>query len=255
MSRQLTGYTILVTRPARQASGFARLIEEKGGTARVLPLIHTLREQEQWNKQLKKLEELSFDWIVFTSANAVRFFQEALKESETAFIHNVHIAAVGQKTAEALKKAGWQIDLMPDHFYAEELAERLRNKTNFGDHILWPKSSRARNVIPSVLKDTGALVTEMPLYTSAPVYENKQRLRQWIQEKHLDVLTFTSPSAVKTFCDFLSGLEDSLWKSIPVICIGPVTEKEASKQGFRNIRTAEPYTIEGMLHALLSIGG
>ncbi|MFB4165386.1 uroporphyrinogen-III synthase [Alteribacillus sp. JSM 102045] len=253
MSLPLSGYTVLVTRPARQAAGLARLIEERGGTAEVLPLIHPVRLQEEWNQQLRILKELTYDWVVFTSANAVRFFQEALEESNTALLKNVRIAAVGRKTAKSLQKAGWEIDLMPDDFYAEELAKLLRKKVKAGERVLFPKSARARNVIPAVLNEAGVLVTEMPLYTSAPLYENKYTLQQLVREKRLDVLTFASPSSVKVFCGFLKDMETSMWENIPVICIGPITQNETDRFGFKNIRSAKPYTVEGMVDALVAM--
>ncbi|SDH35879.1 uroporphyrinogen-III synthase [Alteribacillus persepolensis] len=251
MSLPLTGYSVLVTRPLRQASYFAKRIEEKGGTASVLPLIHTVRLQTAWEQYHNVLQSALFDWIVFTSANAVRYFQTWLRECKHDITGQARIAAVGKKTANVLRREGYSIEVVPDKFDAESLARVLVNHVKPGERVLFPKSARARNVIPPVLRQQGAEVTDMPLYTSEPFYENKPLLMQKIQEKQLHVLTFTSPSTVEAFCEFVQDIDRSLWESIPVICIGPVTEKEAMKQGFTQVDVAKSYTVEGMLQALL----
>ena len=248
----LTGYTVLVTRSKRQAPALKRLIENAGGETFVLPLIETVPVKERWEEHVDTLKHATFDWIVFTSANAVRFFYDAWKESGKALPTNVKIAAIGSKTAQKVARLGWPIHVTPSEFVAEELADVLVKHVTRGETVLFPRSALARHVIRPALEDIGASVIDMPIYTSAPVVENKATLRKWIQEGVLDVLTFTSPSTVKAFVSFIQEIEREKWQQLRTVCIGPITEREAAHHGFQHIILAKPYTLEGMVQALIS---
>lgn len=247
----LTGYTVLVTRSSRQALPLKRLIEEAGGEARALPLIETVPVKEKWEEHVDTLKQATFDWIVFTSANAVRFFHDLWKESRKELSSTVKIAAIGTKTAQAVDRLGWPIHVTPSEFVAEELRDVLIKHVTSGETVLFPRSALARHVIRPALEKIGAMVIDMPIYTSAQVSENEATLKRWIQEGVLDVLTFTSPSTVKAFVSFVYE-EREKWQQLRTVCIGPITEQEALRQGFQRIIVAKPYTIEGMIQTLIS---
>ncbi|WP_240374691.1 uroporphyrinogen-III synthase [Bacillus piscicola] len=252
MDEPLSGRHVLVTRSAQQAPALVKLIEEKGGTATSLPLIRTVRLLELWQNEVKKLQRYTYDWIVFTSVNAVRFFKEALLESNMTLPQHVRIAAIGTKTMRELASCGWHPEVIPNTFVAEDLAETLRRKIQVDDVVLFPKSQLARDVLAPALREAGAEVLEMPLYTSVPDEAHKSQLQTLLKQEDIDFLTFTSPSIVQAFVDFVDGkLPGGLWKDIPAVCIGPVTEKEARRCGFHHCITASPYTIEGLLTALI----
>ncbi|RSL32613.1 uroporphyrinogen-III synthase [Salibacterium salarium] len=252
MTKPLSGYTVLVTRPPKQAPALQRLIEAQGGVACNLPLINTVRLSDH-DEQARKLESSSWDWIVFTSANAVSFFEEVLQENGIYLQDNVRIASVGTKTANMLKKNGRTPDLVPEQFSAEGLANLLKSEVRAEERVLFPKSARARAVIPSALEEIGAAVTELPLYTSVPAFENKAQLQEWLNQGEVDILTFTSPSAVKAFVSFLKETSADLWQTKPVVSIGSVTDNEVQQQGFTCHKTAYPYTIEGLVRSVTNL--
>ncbi|MFD2625391.1 uroporphyrinogen-III synthase [Salibacterium salarium] len=252
MSQPLKGHTVLVTRPPRQAPALQRLIEAEGGVAHNLPLIRTVRLPKS-KEQISTVQSSSWDWIVFTSANAVAFFEEVQQETGLSLHDDVRIASVGKKTSNWLKKKGRTPDLVPNKYTAEGLAELLQVHVAEGERVLFPKSARARPVIPMALREIGAYVEELPLYTSVPAEENKTKLLDYINKGNVDILTFTSPSAVKAFVSFLQETPPALWKKNPVVSIGSVTDEEVVRQGFTCHKTAYPYTIEGMVRSIADL--
>lgn len=245
----LAACNVLITRSPRQAPAFAKQIEQRGGKTAIVPLIDTVPLSQEWQQQLDKLQKISsYHWIVFTSVNAVYFFKRALMDSGASLHSDTRIAAIGSKTARVLEQQHWYPNVVPRSFVAEELASVLMEKVKKGEKILLPKSELARHVIPEALRERGAEVDEMPLYTSAPLHENKRLLQAVIEEKRPDIFTFTSPFIVKTFVHFMEETQSSsLWKQKPIVNIGPITDEEAKKQGFVHRYMADPHTIEGML--------
>ncbi|SFE69846.1 uroporphyrinogen-III synthase [Alteribacillus iranensis] len=254
IEKPLAGRSILVTRSSRQAPSFVRLIEEEGGSAETIPLIKTVPLPSQWDNQVRRLQEsLRYDWIVFTSVNTVAFFKKALKESGSSFPSGAKIAAIGEKTMLALEEEGWEPEVVPKQYVAEDLASVLKTKVKAGDKVLFPKSELARDVIPAILRESGAAIDEMPLYTSTAFEENKEKLQRVIASQKIDIFTFTSPSIVRTFTTFVNeALPPSSWNEKPAVCIGPVTEKEAADQGFKHRYMSSPYTMEGMMNVLMT---
>ncbi|MFZ4450566.1 uroporphyrinogen-III synthase [Salibacterium aidingense] len=248
MGEELRGYTTLVTRPPRQAPALQRLIEARGGQARVLPLIKPVRVSD-WEDQIQYAQAHIWNWIVFTSANAVTFFDDIYTNHDIAFSPDFRVAAVGRKTAEVLEQMGWAEPIVPEHYSAEGLADLLQANVKEGENVLFPKSARARHVIPDALRRAGADCCELPLYTSTPAVENKQTLREWVKKEELDFLTFTSPSSVQAFASFMEELNPK-WKEIPLVSIGTITDEAAARSGFLYRRTADPSTIEGLVNTL-----
>ncbi|MGY4689400.1 uroporphyrinogen-III synthase [Salibacterium sp. K-3] len=249
MTKPLRGRTVLITRPPAQAPVLQRLIEEEGGSALVLPMIETVRTAD-WDTQMKRAGSKKWDWIVFTSANAVSYFDALLREASFSLSPSFRTAAVGQKTAEALHEKGWPSPVIPARFDGDGLAELLQNEVKPGHKVLFPKSARGRHVIPDALQKAGGRLYELPLYTSVPARGSEEQLKPWIDQERIDYLTFTSPSAVKAFVQFLKDMPPGKWKNLNVVSIGPVTDEEAKRQGMLFRRTAEPSTVEGLVRTL-----
>ncbi|MFD2705188.1 uroporphyrinogen-III synthase [Salibacterium lacus] len=249
MTQALAGRSVLVTRPPGQSGVLKRLIEAEGGTALVLPMIETVRTND-WDALKKRAAQKTWDWVVFTSANAPAYFSELLSEGSITIPKTCRTAAVGQKTAESLRRRGWPDPVLPEVNDGDGLAETLRSQVKPGDTVLFPKSARARSVIVDMLQEAGADVYELPLYTSAPAFKNQDKLVSWVYEGRMDYVTFTSPSAVKAFVHFLRNVPEKDWKQLDTVSIGSITDKEAARQGFISRRTAEPSTVEGIVRTL-----
>ncbi len=242
MISPLSGKRVLVTRAREQATSFTKLIEEKEGISIEIPLISF----ESRNQLLNSITLSEYSWIVFTSANGVRFFLKQAKVPK-----GVKVAAVGSKTAKALKRYGIEINLMPKDFIAEGLVAALSRKADPNEKILLPRGNLGRAVLPGQLRDLGFHVTDLPIYDTVIPYESRAALKKVIEERECDVITFTSSSTVHHFNQLLQAenLKDKL-KGITIVVIGPITEKTLLSYGIVPQVVPDQYTIEGMLDSL-----
>ena len=161
------------------------------------------------------------------------------------------VAAIGSATAAALQAAGWPVDVVPERFISEEIADLLGIVTN--KRILLVQGDRARPQLADILWMRGAAVEPVAVYRieDTPRDILIDGLRQ-LKEKGLpDVATFTSPSAVSGLAEAAreAGLEGWI-KTIPIVCIGPVTAEAVHEQGLACAAVAKEFTIPGLVEAL-----
>jgi uroporphyrinogen III methyltransferase/synthase len=167
-TKPLLGKRILVTRAREQASDLVDMLEEKGAGCIECPTI-AIRPPEDMSGIDNAIDNLdSFDWIVFSSANGVRFFFDRLFESgkDIRALGNIHIAAVGSSTAEELKALYLNIDLVPDVFRAEGLVEEFSKLDMAGKRVLVPRAKVARQALIDGLEAMDAVVTVL---TGSPI--------------------------------------------------------------------------------------
>lgn len=250
--RSLLGKRILVTRTREQASDLVKGLEERWAQCIECPTI-AVGPPESWTSLDKALTDLStFDWVVFSSTNAVRFFFERLWEKgmDPRALGKVRLAAVGTGTAKALEDMHLRVDLIPEDFRAEGLLEAFRQEGVAGRRILIPRGQQAREVLPEGLEAMGAEVMIAPTYrTYAP--DLLPEVLQSLNEAPLNVITFTSSSTVRNFFPaFPETLRKRLLGEAVVACIGPVTAATAEKFGLHvSIQPAE-FTIPALIDAI-----
>ena len=166
MSASLAGKCVILTRPAEQSAEWVRVLESCGAEVLLLPAVRIV-PPETWSlldRELLRLEE--FDWVLFTSRNAVRFVSERLKNLSCALCcdgSGPRVAAVGQATAEAARKAGWTLDCVAPDQSGDSLAHELRESLA-GRRVLLPRSDRADDVLPIALEKNGAKFREAVAY-------------------------------------------------------------------------------------------
>ncbi|HET7628301.1 MAG TPA: uroporphyrinogen-III synthase [Bacillales bacterium] len=248
MKRPLEGKRILVTRAKEQAESLSALIKERGGKPVELPLI-AVRKATVAGDIFKQL--LAFQWIVFTSANGVRFFFEHLRERHVQLPEEVNVAVVGEKTREVLSDYGREADYVPDNFVAESLAERLKPEIQAGARVLLPRGNLARDVLLDKLKSFGAQVTALTVYETVPETAGRETLIRLLQERAIDVVTFTSSSTVNHFFMLIEEVFDSLQlKDFAFACIGPVTAQTLRKHGIAADILPERYHIRALVESI-----
>lgn len=251
-TRPLFGWRVLVTRTREQASSLARLLEEHGAEAVELPTIRV----EPIPKPALTVEDLpSFHWIVFTSANGVRFFTEwVLREAgDIRAIGRAKIAAIGPATAQAVAARSLRVDFQPEREVAESLAEGIPDPLE-GRRVLIPRAQEARDVLPETLSSRGADVTVLPVYRTLPAEpDSAPEVAQMLRRGELDALTFTSSSTVTNFVN-LFGTEwlDSEARRPVVACIGPITADTARACGLPvDIVPEDSFTIPALVKAVV----
>lgn len=249
----LAGKRILVTRAKEQAEALSSLIGRHGGTAVEVPLIAFQAPADNARSEavLKALD--SYEWLVFTSANGVRFFIERLRELQlTGLSSPVKIAAVGTKTEEALIRHGLRADLIPESFVAEELLEALSTKVENGDRLLLVRGNLGRSLLPKELTKLGIQVEELIVYETVCPPEAKVELRAALERTTVDYATFTSSSTVSHYAKLLKELEaEGVITAAKIVCIGPIAARTARQYRLSVDLMPARYTIEAMVEQLV----
>lgn len=251
MAGSLEGKRILVTRAAEQAESFSAEIRARGGEPVEIPVIAFRRPEDpsEIEKALQHLQD--YRWVVFTSANGVRFFFQILREAGFDYPVEAKTAVVGQKTLRVLQKYGVNADVVPEEFVAESLLKRLKSEVRSEDAVLMPRGNLARKKLPEELSECGVNVTDLVVYETVANRDEEKTLTKLLKDHRLDMVTFTSPSTVKFFLELL-GKRDrrDYLHNVKVACIGPVTAKTATEHGLPPDIVAEEYSVDGLLDAM-----
>ena len=193
----------------------------------------------------------TYDWVLFTSGNGVAFFMDGLRKAKKniSILQAIRIAAVGEKTAGAIKKYGLDVSFIPSAFATEHVAKEFPEIA--GKRILLPRSSIGNPQLNMLLEEKGAIVTDMPLYKTIHQKFDVSKFKKLLQTKQILCITFTSPSTIDGFLKNMTPSLKSSVLSIPVISIGQVTSDAAKKSEFRIIHTARIHTREGMITKII----
>lgn len=250
-TRPLFGLRVLVTRPREKAAQTAAQLRELGAEPIIFPTI-AIRSPESWKPLDAALEGLpSYDWVIFTSTNGVRFFWQRLREigRDARALAGTRLAAIGPVTAQELAKRGLQADLIPDEYVAEALLDYVGPVD--GNRILLPRADIARPLLTDGLRAAGAEVNEVTAYRTVPAAsEDVDQIRRMLTTGEIDILTFTSSSTVSNFVLSLEPLPE-LSQGTTVACIGPITAQTAEESGLPVHVSAREHTVEGLLNALV----
>lgn len=249
----LAGRRIVITRAMAQSSELFEKLLERGAIPISLPLVSFSGPPDYaaLDAALGRWQE--FDWVLFTSANAVQSVV-ARGAASGVSLHEPgkmpRIAAVGPATKEEATRSGLSVDhVAKTHLgvaLAQELAPQLRDKS-----VFLPRSDRANPDLPAALQQFGANVTEVIAYrTLAPSDVDRDRVTQVIGHG-ADAAIFFSPSAVHNLADLigkqgLTGLQDR----IALAAVGPVTSAALRECGVDRIVLAADTTTAAVIAAL-----
>ena len=192
-----------------------------------------------------------FDWIAFTSANAVQAVIEGLARlgQDTRALNAVKVAAIGPSSAAALGRYGIKADLVADIATSTELASAMIESGIAGSRVLLPKSDIAESVLPDRLRSSGAFVEEVVCYRTVVPESSRSLVRETLRAG-VDAITFTSSSTVKNLTKLLDN-DASLLEGVCIACIGPVTAATAGRFGLNVDIVAQDHTVDGLVVALL----
>lgn len=240
---------ILITRPRLQAGAFARKLVAAGFKPVFFPVIEIqpIKNNAALERALARLD--CYDWVVFTSVNAV----DAVLDRQTSLMikemAGVRFAAIGPKTADALRARGVRVDFVPDEYVAESILPGLGDVR--GKWILLPRAEIARKALPEAIFEAGGIPHEIAVYMTLPARPDPEGLAAL--RSGVEVITLTSPSTVKNFIAITRqiGLDPLALPGNPqYACIGPITEEAARAEGLVNLVTASEYTTEGLIEVI-----
>jgi uroporphyrinogen III methyltransferase/synthase len=203
-----------------------------------------------------------FDWIIFSSATAVDAFVARLLAGpqDLRALKGVKLCVVGPATAERLARHGLKVDLTPSEYRAEAVLRAIAEMTDVeGLTVLLPHADIGRELIADELRKQGAEVTEVVAYRTVavePEREGEPDIYRMLLERRIDVVTFTSPSAVRSVVRVL-GAEPAadLLRTTVVACIGPVTAETAAQYNIESTVVPSTSTIPALVDAIVEYFG
>jgi uroporphyrinogen III methyltransferase/synthase len=282
----LAGVCVMVTRAESPSDPLARQLRQLGAEVVVQPAIQILPPPgwQPVDDALARLHE--FDWLVFSSANGVRFLLDRAKEKGFVSWQGTQcwcgsctaapakedgsstsipmiaskkrlptpfprVAAIGPGTADELRRCGLPVDLVPEQFRAEALAEALlreskqRLPTPFS--FLLVRASRGRDVLAEQLTAAGAEVEQIVVYTSADVTEPDPNVAALLRGGRIDWITVTSSAIARSLAKMFGGE----LRSAKLASISPLTSGVLRELGFEPTAEAAEYTLTGLSAAIV----
>ena len=253
----LAGRRVLVTRALQQAGKLSDGLKALGAEPVEVPVLEIRPPDsfEPLDKALRKLEAHSADayhWLILTSANTVNTVAArcSLLGIDVSGIKLLSVAAVGSATAEAARKAGFRVTLVPDSYHSEGLVAAFGNSVA-GKRVLLARAKVARDVIPDALTKIGAEMTVVDAYQTA-LPDGARELLENALEKGLDSATFTSSSSVRNLAEVAreAGIPFP-FAGVAAISIGPVTSATLREQGWEPSAEAAASDVPGLIAAVL----
>ncbi len=229
MEAALRGKTILTTRAAAQSGELTEYLTRLGARVLECPAIE-LEPVENLSAVDDAISRVStYQWLIFTSANAVEYFMKRLVEGNGE-IPQTPIAVVGTATAEKLKQWKLSPSLMPERFNAEGLLELFSHDLH-GMRILFPRAAVAREILPEELRRRGAIVDVLPVYRTKKTPEGSLDIARILHTEPVDCVVFTSSSAVQAIAESLGDQLQPALQKVPIAVIGPVTASSCEALG------------------------
>lgn len=238
-TQPLKGKRVVVTRAREQAGPFADQLRRLGAEVVELPAI------ELAAIEFTPVDLTVYDWLVFTSANGVRFFFRT--QGRPVNLH-AKIAVVGPATAWALQEFGLTAAIVAEEHAAEGLLDALANVDLSHNNILLPVAASTRDVLPRELTARGANVATLPVYrNTAPEGLEQAAQALFTAGPKPEWITFMSPSAVK---NILAAAGHDALSGVKIASIGGVTSEAIRKHGLTVTVEADPSTAEALAEAM-----
>jgi uroporphyrinogen III methyltransferase/synthase len=268
--KPMFGQRILVT---REHSGGFETLEELGAEVLQFSTIENV-PPESWDDLDKAIDHVdSYNWLIFTSANGVKYFFSRLFEKgvDVRELKGLRICAIGTKTEAAINQFGIRVDLVPDEFRAEGLIDAFIRQRGAGGidqgertsecqtlsatplrgiRFLLPRAEIAREVFPEKVRELGGIIDVPVAYRAIkPDYHGK-RLKRFLKEGRITIATFTSAATFSNFREIMGEDADELLQNVAIAVIGPVTAKAIEKAGLKVHIMPKEATVEAMVEAI-----
>jgi uroporphyrinogen-III synthase len=254
-SLPLKNKTIVITRAVETSKESAEIFIQLGANVITFPTLDIV-PPDSWSQfDDFILNRNKIDFIIFTSAHAVKMFSKRLEELKKSINYStIKVVAVGNKTSAVCEKNTIPINIIPKNFSSEgvifELLKFKLNKKN----IFIPRSALGREELPAGLKELGANIYSVPVYNVAvPSEESILPYIDKLKKSRPDLYIFTSPSTFENFLQILKIKDLAHYFSNALIAaIGPTTRIAIESRKLKvNIIPGE-YTIEGLAKAIVN---
>ncbi|MGM9951018.1 MAG: uroporphyrinogen-III synthase [Lysinibacillus sp.] len=242
-NNRLLGKTIVLTGTNKTAP-VKKLIEDHGGECAVFPLIEAKElqspEDEGWLAGLHR-----YDWLIFTSQNAVQAFIDKCRRAEMEIRRlDCKIASVGSRTTSLLEKHGLKVHFMPTTFSADVFVKEFPKVAERAEKKLFLRGNLAKPTI----REGVANVTEWTIYETCPADSSIIPLTELLQQKEA-IVVFASPSAVQVFHEKVAPVVG--WQGVSAAAIGHITAAALRRLGVPVYVQPETYTMQAVIEEII----
>ena len=254
-NRALYGWNVLVPRAKNQAGPMSARLAAHGAIPIDVPTIsiEPPRSPAQMERAIKGLVDGRYQWVVFTSVNAVKAVWDKFQEFglDARSFAGVRIAAVGQRTAAAIRERGIEPELLPDETrqnaagIVEVFPEYIEDLDPV-NRVLLPRADIGSDVLVEGLLDLGWEVDDVVAYRTVRAAPPSAEIRDMIKSGGFDAVCFTSGSTVKN----LVGIAGKPHARTIIACIGPMAAATAREFGLRVDVVPERASINDLVDAL-----
>jgi uroporphyrinogen-III synthase len=249
MTLPLDGKQVLITRGSGEGKKLFDQVKKLGGTPFVIPLID-FKPQTGVKEAGFKKELFTYDWVIFTSKNGVRYFFEQVKNLPY-HQKSLKFAVIGSKTREYLRKQfGIQADFMPSSFTARDFAAEFLTSCPAPGRVLIPKGNLANDFIAKSLLEKKIHVEEWIVYTTFLPEKSIERMKDALLSISFDFALFSSPSAFHHFIEVLEIIKADFPEGMEIVSIGPATTRAVEAYGYRASLTPTVHTMDEMIESL-----
>ena len=251
---------IIITRAKEQTSEAREIFRRNGAEVFDLPSL-LIGPPDDWRPLDEALKKIStFDWIIFSSSNGVRYVEDRLTEiglSLSQISETVQIAAVGRKTASFLSDMDAKISFVPPDYDADSLVENFPQEEK-GLKLFIPRvQTGGRSVLYDSFKSRGAQITEVAAYESSCPENMPQKTIDALKSRKIDIIAFTSSKTVINSVSLLKKYFGKNWfelvENIKLVSIGPQTTISCEKLIRKPDKEASPHDLGGLLQACLDL--
>jgi uroporphyrinogen III methyltransferase/synthase len=257
-SRPLFGHRVLVTRPAHQAAGMVRKLETLGAVVSRMPVVE-IREPADFgpvDRALDRLRAREWDWLVFTSANGVHALLRRLEAlgRDLRDLGSVKLAAIGPKTAEALREYRLRADVVPAAVFSSEgLAAALAPHVA-GQRVLLARADRGRDLLRDELAKVAA-VEQVAVYEQADLADPDPAILDALRRGEIRYVTLPSSNIAR---GVLGGFDETIRGrvergEIRLVAISPETGNAVRELGLPVAAEATTFTEDGLIQAVVEL--
>lgn len=184
----------------------------------------------------EKLLDHSYDWLIFSSKNAVKYFYPYLKNVKVK-----KVAVIGDKTAEYCNELGISVDFVPRDFSQEGFLDEFKISEQ---HLLLPSSEKARPKLVQQLSKYNEVV-KIDLYRPVPNFKNISQVKSLVRKHQIDAVTFSSSSAVEFYFK-----EDNVPEFDYYFAIGKQTARTILKFN-ASVKVANKQTLDSLIDKII----
>ncbi|MFO7526298.1 MAG: uroporphyrinogen-III synthase [Ignavibacteriaceae bacterium] len=252
--RPLKNKKFVLTRTVEQSKESASAFSELGAEVIIFPTLEIV-PPSSWDEFDRIVSEQDkIDFIILTSAHAVKMYAKRLKELNIEILYKqIKVVAVGSKTYSVCEKHNVPVHIIPKKFSGEGVVEALSKYDLKNKLVFIPRSAIGREDLPHGLAELGAIIKTVPVYNvSLPTKENISENIKRLNNSKPDLFIFTSPSTFENFLQIMDITNPiSYFNGYDIAAIGPTTQSAIESKKVKVNIMPDEFTIQGLVKKVI----